>query len=70
MNYKDIQTYLSLFVIITVFGVLYNRWEHKNLKIENKNTNHHIKQFLLNKNISNLFWEIYKYVSRSNSSTI
>ena len=55
MNYKDIQTYLALFIIITAFGVLYNRWEQKNLEVENKNTNHHIRQFLLNKDISNEF---------------
>ena len=52
MNSKDIQTYIIFFIVITGFGILYNRWEQKNLAVENNETNHHIAQFLLNRNLT------------------
>ncbi len=52
MNTKDIPTYIVLFIVITGFGILYNRWEQKNLEVENNQTNQHIAQFLLNRNLT------------------
>ena len=49
----DVQRYLIYFVIITAFGILYNKWEQKNIKQKHESNLHHIKQFLLNKNTSN-----------------
>jgi len=48
----DIQNYLIYFVIITAFGVLYNKWEKKYIEKDEDDVSHHIKQFLLNREIS------------------
>lgn len=45
----DVQRYLIYFVIITAFGILYNKWETKNIKQKHELNVQHIKQFLLNK---------------------
>lgn len=48
----DVQRYLIYFVIITAFGILYNKWEQKNIVKKHESNLHHIKQFLLNKNVT------------------
>ena len=48
----EVQRYLIYFVIITAFGILYNRWEQKNIVKKHESNLQHIKQFLLNKEVT------------------
>ena len=46
MNYVN---YFVFFVLVVGVGSLYKTWEIKELKKDKSRTNHHIKEFLLNR---------------------
>ena len=48
----DIQQYFIYFIIITAFGILYSRWEKKYIDEDKDETTEHIRQFLLNRELT------------------
>jgi hypothetical protein len=48
----DIQQYFIYFIIITAFGVFYSRWEKKYIDEDKDETTEHIRQFLLNRELT------------------